>query len=151
MKRVYQIDSLAALQDFAKALLHSLPLEVEGAYCIALHGELGAGKTAFVKTLGHLLGATEEITSPTFVVMRSYPLAHSRFDRLVHMDAYRLESNREVEPLHLDEIVADPKTLLCIEWPEQLGDRLPAKCLHLFIEITEGEARRIELVDDWSQ
>lgn len=89
---------------------------------LALSGDLGSGKTAFVKALASALGIKETITSPTFVIEQIYLLPDgSAFDRLIHIDAYRLEKASELERLGWSEIVADPKNLICLEWPENVA------------------------------
>ena len=63
-----------------------------GASILALYGDLGAGKTTFTQTLGEILGIKEDITSPTFVIMKRYQTANESFRSLIHIDAYRLNS-----------------------------------------------------------
>ncbi len=100
---------------------------------IALRGELGAGKTTFVQEFARKLGIIETIQSPTYVLMKSYPFSGDRtsfgrprrFDRLVHIDAYRLESPEEFSTLKPQEFLDDPKALVLVEWPERLGNLLP--------------------------
>lgn len=91
-----------------------------GATLVTLSGDLGAGKTTLVQTLGQILGVTETITSPTFVVMKQYPITHEQFDTLVHIDAYRFETEAEAGPLNLAALFTTPRTLICLEWPERL-------------------------------
>src|SRR5690349_19746256 len=95
------------------------------AACVAgLSGHLGAGKTAFVKAVGKALGIEGEITSPTFVIMKIYATTHSRFKKLVHIDAYRLEKAEELEVLGLGKLISDPRNIILIEWPENVKEAL---------------------------
>lgn len=88
---------------------------------ILLSGPLGAGKTTFVQALAKELGSKKVPKSPSFALVRTYALKNAAlFTRLVHVDAYRLESEREALALGLDEL-AEPGSLLVIEWPEKLG------------------------------
>lgn len=110
---------------------------------IALSGDLGAGKTTFVQTLARVLQIGEVVTSPTFTVMKQYAVPNQNpygVERLVHIDAYRLESIAEVGPLRLLEIFATPHTLVCIEWAEKIAEILPPGTVKLdFKSVSETE------------
>lgn len=110
----------------------------DGATVLALKGDLGAGKTTFTQYFGRELGVSEVITSPTFVVMKTYELQHDQFTTLVHIDAYRLESAAELEVLRVGELLQQPATLIVIEWPERVQDILPEHTHQLSLEITEN-------------
>jgi tRNA threonylcarbamoyladenosine biosynthesis protein TsaE len=115
---------LAELEAFAREFLHTLPSH-DTATVVALSGDLGAGKTTFVKAIAKVLGVTEQVTSPTFTIMRGYETSDTRFKALVHMDAYRIENKRELGPLRFDELLTQPSTLFCIEWAEKIAPALP--------------------------
>jgi tRNA threonylcarbamoyladenosine biosynthesis protein TsaE len=91
------------------------------ALIVGLSGHLGAGKTAFTKGVGKALGIAEEITSPTFVIMKIYSTSHAHFKKLIHIDAYRLEDKNEMEVLKLNQLTRDPANLIIMEWPEHVG------------------------------
>jgi tRNA threonylcarbamoyladenosine biosynthesis protein TsaE len=93
---------------------------------LAVSGDLGAGKTTFIQALAKALGVRRFVPSPTFALMRSYvlPKKVNGISRLVHVDAYRLESEAEILALDLDEELADGKSLLVIEWPERIPNWL---------------------------
>ncbi|MDE2041211.1 MAG: tRNA (adenosine(37)-N6)-threonylcarbamoyltransferase complex ATPase subunit type 1 TsaE [Patescibacteria group bacterium] len=112
--------------------------EKDEAFLVGLSGHLGAGKTAFVKCLAKSLGVSEEITSPTFVLMKIYETADKIFPRLVHIDAYRLERPEELEALKFENLMADPNNLIMVEWPEnvELKRFMPQENLHF--EIKDG-------------
>ena len=107
---------------------------------LLLSGELGAGKTAFVRGLAQGLGIDpSEVTSPTFTLVHEY-----RGGRLplVHVDLYRLE-RAELDEIGLDEDLA-VKGVVAIEWPERL-ERQPAAAILVRIEDIGGDRRRIEV------
>lgn len=105
---------------------------------VALSGELGAGKTTFVKALVAVLSSQCSVLSPTFALMRSYKIAkRGNLKRLLHLDAYRIEHESEILALDLDEELSDRKTALVIEWPENIGGWLTNKkqLINLVIDI----------------
>jgi tRNA threonylcarbamoyladenosine biosynthesis protein TsaE len=105
---------------------------------VLLYGDLGAGKTAFVRGLAEGLGvAPAEVSSPTFTLVQEY-----RGGRLTlfHVDLYRLNDPREIDDLGLEEIGAD--AVLSIEWADRLP-RPPAEAIRIRIEHAGDEERRI--------
>lgn len=120
------IKSLSELEDFARAFLATLRPNENRATIVGLSGDLGSGKTAFVKALAKELGVKDEILSPTFVIAKFYPiLKDERWETLLHIDAYRIEDSAELKPLHWSALVVDPRNLIVIEWPEQLKELFP--------------------------
>jgi len=96
---------------------------------LLLEGNLGSGKTTFTQALAKHLGIKENLTSPTFVLLKSYnisPQATERFNlsvkKLVHIDAYRLNSGADLLKLGWNDLINDPSNLIVIEWPEQVSD-----------------------------
>lgn len=113
-----------------------------GAQLVCLVGDLGAGKTTFTQQLAAQLGVMEPVVSPTFGIMKLYNLVdHPGYDQLVHIDAYRIEDISEVGPLRLQEVLNTPRTLVCLEWPENIAEMLPEEKIEVVIEIGEGEVR----------
>lgn len=114
------------------------------AHVIALRGDLGAGKTAFTKAFARKLGVEEHITSPTFVIMKSYPIPeHPFLGTLTHIDAYRIDDVDEMRVLNFKELLADPSRVLCIEWPERITSLIPESRVEVSIEIEKGGGRTI--------
>jgi tRNA threonylcarbamoyladenosine biosynthesis protein TsaE len=105
----------------ARALLQEIVPHTDKATILALEGDLGAGKTTLTKSLGKLLGVQETIVSPTFVIAKFYQTTHHEFKTLVHIDAYRIESDDELDPIKFSSIISTPDTLVVIEWPERIS------------------------------
>lgn len=84
---------------------------------LVISGPLGAGKTTFVQALAKELGAKRMPKSPTFSMLRTYDIPRGR---LFHVDAYRIEDERDLLPLDLDDELLEPGTILVIEWPEHI-------------------------------
>ena len=116
-----------------------------GSTIVALHGDLGAGKTTFVQTLGQLLGVSEQITSPTFTIMKGYETTDATFTTLIHMDAYRIDDISELGPLRFAEILNTPNTLFCIEWAEKIKRALPVKVINLTLDLADETTRTATL------
>lgn len=115
----------------------------EAATVLALHGDLGSGKTTFVQALARELGVTDTPISPTFVIQKYYPLTGAAFDRLVHIDAYRLESARQLEVLGWYDLVGDPTQLIAIEWPEHVAEAIPDSAQHIYFTYVDEDTRSI--------
>jgi len=106
---------------------------------VLLRGDLGAGKTAFVRGMAGAVGVPEdEVSSPTFTLVQEY---RGRL-RLYHVDLYRVASAAEADDLGLDELSASG--ILAIEWAEKLA-RVPAGGIDVLIEDLGGDARRIRI------
>lgn len=139
----WQITTVEELDRLAEGLLTTLnEADQTGAVVLGLTGPLGAGKTTFVQSLARQLGVHERVTSPTFIIMKSYELPHPAFDRLVHIDAYRIETTAEMLVLGWQELLATPRTLVCIEWPEIISPLLPRDYYQLTFTFT-GEDRLV--------
>jgi tRNA threonylcarbamoyladenosine biosynthesis protein TsaE len=108
---------------------------------IALHGDLGAGKTCFVKGLAEGLGINRPVTSPTFTLVNEYPGTHL----LAHIDLYRLYSADDILASGLEDYF-EPDGITVIEWAERADELLPPHTLHIFFEaLDEEQSRRIRV------
>jgi tRNA threonylcarbamoyladenosine biosynthesis protein TsaE len=139
--------TVATPADFSPVIISILNKAVDitkTAAIITLTGDLGAGKTTFTQQLATHLGVTETVVSPTFGIMKGYELSgHTHFDQLIHIDAYRIETMDEVGPLRFEELFKTPRTLICLEWPENIAAILPTEKVSLTIEIGKGEERKV--------
>jgi len=93
---------------------------LSGGEVLLLNGDLGAGKTVFVRGLAKGLGVRGRITSPTFVFMRVHDAHRRDIRHLVHVDAYRVRNARDLEAIGLLEWVGRPDTIVAIEWGERV-------------------------------
>lgn len=135
----------AAVARFASRLAAALPPTV----FLAIEGDLGAGKTTFVKKLAAAVGIDPtEVTSPTFTLVQLHDVPQ-RADRelpprLVHMDAYRLSGVDDLAGIGWEEML-DAPGWLAVEWPERIAAALPADRIDLQIEITGESSRTLHL------
>jgi len=133
--------SESELSAFVFKCLSWLP-KSEKAVVLALSGELGAGKTTFVKTLARELGVNEVVTSPTFTLMKSYETSNENWTHLIHMDAYRIEDLTELKPLRFEELLTKPGVLFCIEWANKIAPALPPDTIWMQFENTADDVVR---------
>ena len=108
---------------------------------LALHGNLGVGKTTFVQGLAYAWGIHETVTSPTFNI---FTLHRSPDRTLVHLDAYRLERGEQLDDLMLEDFLVSPYCL-AVEWPENVADWLPEETRHLRFSIVAPGVHRVQL------
>ena len=108
---------------------------------LALHGDLGVGKTTIVQGLARGFGLIEPVTSPTFNIYTVHP---SSVRTLVHLDAYRLETAAQIDALLIEDFL-HPPWCLAVEWPEKIASWLPADAHHLDLGITPDECHTIRL------
>ncbi len=111
---------------------------------VALVGDLGAGKTAFTQACARALGIEETVTSPTFVIEKIYKIDTPRFNKLVHIDAYRLENSQELATLGFDNLIADSKNLIFIEWADKVYDLLPKGYIKIIFSVVSDTVRKID-------
>jgi tRNA threonylcarbamoyladenosine biosynthesis protein TsaE len=113
----------------------------DGATIVGFYGELGSGKTTFMKYLAKAFGIEDTIKSPTFVIEKIYELENKNFRHLIHIDAYRIEKEEEMLNLGWQEIIADPKNLICIEWADRIAGIMPPHIMIKFEHVSENERK----------
>jgi len=118
--------------------------DLEPGRVLCLEGQLGSGKTTFVKGLAEGLGLKrpEQVKSPTFVLMHVYKSKTP----LYHFDCYRLNSLEELENIGFQDFINDPRAISCVEWAEKAKAFLPATARHIRFEILDASRRRISIL-----
>ncbi len=126
-------DSVEATWDVAERITRDLP----PGSLLALHGDLGSGKTCFVTGVARALKINEPITSPTFTIINEYYGTKPLF----HMDLYRISDPDELFSLGLDSYF-NSKGITVVEWSERAGDLLPKNTIHITLEVMENPDTR---------
>ncbi len=138
----HHISTIADWDPFISDLLSS----IKPGAIIALSGPLGAGKTTFVQSLARALDITVTPTSPTFSLVRTYPVKqHPLIKKLIHVDAYRIEDEKDIMTLGLEELLAEKGSLMCLEWPEKVASwvQRQSSIIHLTIAPTTEGGRTV--------
>lgn len=112
---------------------------------VSLEGDLGSGKTFFVRHVAAALGIRDPITSPTFVLQKIYtlPAPVRGIATLIHYDVYRLATYDELAEIGFEEI--PPGTVVFVEWGDRFLDRFPTLSLRIRFEITTEDRRDVTL------
>jgi tRNA threonylcarbamoyladenosine biosynthesis protein TsaE len=107
---------------------------------VVLRGEVGAGKTTLIKGIAASLGAAveEDVTSPTFTLVHEYAGPKVR---IYHLDLYRLETEKELATLGLEEMIAEPDALVLVEWGERFESIVSRMDVEIAMEHGEGDER----------
>lgn len=119
--------------------------ELQTGGVVALWGELGAGKTVFARGVARGLGVAANVSSPTFVVMRVYTTTFSNIKNFCHIDAYRINSSRDLLDIGAQDYFRDFGTLTLVEWAEKVEDVLPSGARRIELKHLSPEKREIIL------
>ena len=130
--------SLGDIHNVAKKLLAETPT----ASVYAFHGEMGAGKTTLVHAICDVLGVTDAVGSPTFSIINQYLTGNG--DNLYHMDLYRLKDEAEALNAGVEDCLFSGNTCL-VEWPEKAPGIFPADTLHVYLESTGPDTRKLRI------
>jgi len=141
MKNTIIVNNLKETDMLAKKFAKLL----KGGEVILLNGDLGAGKTTFTKSLLKYLGVKDEVTSPTFTIMREYLC--KKFD-IYHFDMYRLSSGEEARGFGLEDYIysGDKRTIVLIEWAENVKDILSGEFIEINIKLLDDDKREFEII-----
>ncbi|MBR5852982.1 MAG: tRNA (adenosine(37)-N6)-threonylcarbamoyltransferase complex ATPase subunit type 1 TsaE [Alistipes sp.] len=133
MEKIIEISSLEELDKVAEAVIESL----NGRTVVALDAPMGAGKTTLVSRIAALLGAEDDVTSPTFAIVNQYEGERT----IYHFDMYRIERIEEALDFGSEEYLSSGELCL-VEWPEKIEALLPDDTMVVKIEILSDTARR---------
>ena len=134
--------------DLAKKSLAGKPRR---ALILALSGELGSGKTTFIKGFSKTLGGREKVLSPTFVLIhrhkikKSFKFQVSSFKNFYHIDAYRLESEKDLLKIGAKELFSSPDNSVMIEWADRVKKIIPKKAAWIRFKHSGKNKREIKI------
>jgi tRNA threonylcarbamoyladenosine biosynthesis protein TsaE len=131
----YKVNRLADLSEVAESLLKQFPNQ----RIFLFFGEMGAGKTTFIKSLCEQLGVTDRVSSPTFSIVNEY---QSGKGKVYHFDFYRLKTETEALDMGYEEYLYDGNYCL-VEWPEKIKNLWPREFVKINISVTDVEKRLI--------
>lgn len=143
----------AETQKIAGDLAHKIG-NSKDSVVISLEGELGAGKTTFVKGFAKELGIKAKIKSPTFTLMKVYKIPFnknrgklkvSNQKYMTHLDCYRVRDHEDLATLDLKSLFNAPDHIVMIEWPERVIKILPKKLIRVHIDHVSKNERKISI------
>ena len=137
MNKIFISKSESETENFALSLAKTL----KKGSVIALHGNLGAGKTVFTRGFARGLGITEPVSSPTFTIVQEYELKNNNW--LFHLDLYRIDDYRAALAFGIEEFLEDPNAFTLIEWPERINEIMPENVIHITISHLNENEREI--------
>ena len=114
---------------------------------VALHGNLGCGKTVFARGFARALGVTDYVTSPTFTIVQEYPITETK--RLYHLDLYRIGNEDDAIAFGIDEYLLDPEAFCLLEWPTRIQELWPDDIVEVFFEHIDEETRSIKIMGEF--
>ena len=144
MSKIINIRSLeeigTAAQEFVE-FISSSPLQSN---IFAFYGQMGAGKTTFIKALCKTLGVSDDVNSPTFTIVNEYKSAKGF--PIYHFDFYRINKIAEAYDIGIDEYFS-AEGLCLIEWPEKIESILPDDCFRIYVKVDEEGNRTLRIED----
>jgi tRNA threonylcarbamoyladenosine biosynthesis protein TsaE len=135
MTEIY-IPSLDVLPQVAKQFVLHIKENSVFAFC----GEMGAGKTTFIRAICNELGVTDTVTSPTFAIINEYQTGSGK--TIYHLDCYRINSIREANQIDLEGYFYSGNLCL-VEWAENIKQILPENAVNVKIDTLENGTRKI--------
>ena len=106
------------LKEFAKKIYNDL----DGRNILLLHGNLGSGKTTFVREFCEILNVENQVSSPSFLILNTY--IDNKKRKYHHLDFYRVEDELELDYIGFNDLIENSKDLILIEWPDKFLDMI---------------------------
>jgi len=131
-----ELETKKIAQDFAKNL--------KSGDIICLDGDLGTGKTHFVKFIGEFFNI-KQINSPTFILMKIYKIKNNKIKQLIHFDLYRIKNLKETQDFSLKEYLQEKDSIIFIEWSKIIKKILPKKTKFIKIKYLNQNKREIKI------
>lgn len=128
-------------EEQTKEIARQFALKLKGTDTVALRGDLGSGKTFFVREILKTFGIKEKVQSPTFILRKSYQKNNLKFE---HFDLYRLDAE-ELESSGLFEALGQKETISFIEWPEKIKAQLPPGTIFVELSHLDKNRRKIKI------
>jgi tRNA threonylcarbamoyladenosine biosynthesis protein TsaE len=147
MREVFKTKTSHATRHLGEILGRELQIArpKKHAFCIALSGDLGSGKTLFTKGIAHGLGIRTTVNSPTFVLMKRYPIRGANFKNFWHIDCYRIKNQKELLVLGIADILKDPGNIVAVEWPEKIKKYIPKHGIFISFEHRSPRERALTM------
>lgn len=136
MKTIEYTYTLAEIDTVAQKVLNDLDCKV-----ILFHGDMGTGKTTFIKSLLKIMQSNDVATSPSFSIVNEYNIPN---DKVFHFDFYRLESEEEAYNFGIEDYL-NSNNWLFMEWPERISSILPKKTASINITFLDFSKRKLTL------
>jgi tRNA threonylcarbamoyladenosine biosynthesis protein TsaE len=133
-----KINNIADIRAAARQFVSQMP----AGNVFAFYGEMGAGKTTFIKALCQELGVVEEVTSPTFAIVNEYEATATTPPVIYHFDFYRIKKVEEAYDIGFDDYI-DSGALCFIEWPEMIEELLPEDATRVDIVVADDGSRTV--------
>ncbi|MBO7294219.1 MAG: tRNA (adenosine(37)-N6)-threonylcarbamoyltransferase complex ATPase subunit type 1 TsaE [Bacteroidaceae bacterium] len=130
-----------SLEEISAAAEEFIRLAMQEDTVFAFNGQMGAGKTTFIKALCEALGVSEPVTSPTFAIVNEYR-SDETGELIYHFDFYRIKKLEEAYDMGCEDYFYSGAVCL-IEWPELVEDLLPGNTVWVDIKVNEDETRTI--------
>ncbi len=137
----YTVANVADLSDVARDFLHTFQQH----RIIAFYGNMGAGKTTFIKALCNVLGVTDTVNSPSFAIVNEYSVPGDGL--IYHFDFYRLKNVAEAYDMGYEDYFYSGDYCF-VEWPEKIEELIPQKHLKVTIDIVSDHERKISVLEN---